>query len=295
MGNLLDSLQAGHLVGMVVDFIPDLLAALLVLIAFWIFLKVTTPTLKAVLKRADFQEGLIHWLVDNIYRIAVLLLGVIMAVNQLGINIGAALAGLGVAGVAVGFAAQDSIANTIAGFLIFWDKPFQVGDFITTQDRYGEVAHITMRTTRIRTNDNTYVILPNRQIIEDVLTNHSMYGETRVRVPVGIAYKEDISAAREAVLEAAVSVDGVLEEPAPDVVVTELGDSSVGLDVRVWISEASKERSTFFRVLEVSKRVLDDAGIEIPFPHLQLFVDDIKEPVWKRAQQLAAIGAGPAE
>lgn len=295
MGNLLDSLQAEHIVRMVVDFVPDLLAALLVLVVFWIFLKVTSPTLKAVLKRADFQEGLIHWMVDNIYRIAVLLLGVVMAVNQLGIDIGAALAGLGVAGVAVGFAAQDSIANMIAGFLIFWDKPFQVGDFITTQDRYGEVAHITMRTTRIRTNDNVYVVLPNRQIIEDVLTNHSMYGETRVRVPVGIAYKEDISAAREAALDAASTVEGVLEEPAPDVVVTELGDSSVGLDVRVWISDASKERSTFFRVLEASKLALDDAGIEIPFPHLQLFVDDIKEPVWRRAQQLAAIGTGPSE
>ncbi|MFO7769575.1 MAG: mechanosensitive ion channel family protein [bacterium] len=295
MGRLLDTLDPERIMGMLLDFVPGIVAALLVLAAFWIFLKVTRPTLRTVLKRADFDEGLIRWLVDNVYHIAITLVAVVMAVSQLGIDMGAALAGLGVAGVAVGFAAQDSIANTIAGFLIFWDKPFQVGDFLTTQDRYGKVARITMRTTRIRTNDNTYVILPNRQIIEDMLVNHSIYGEIRIRVPVGIAYKEDIPAAREAALEAAASVGEVLEDPAPDVVVTSLGDSSVNLDVRVWISSASRERAVFFRVLEACKLALDEAGIEIPFPHLQLFLDEVKEPVWKRAEAVAAAGVPPRE
>lgn len=94
-----------------------------------------------------------------------------MAASQLGVNIGAALAGLGVVGIAVGFAAQETIANMIAGFLIFWDRPFKVGDFITTEEKYGEVREITMRTTRIRTMENTYVVIPNKQIIGDTLVN----------------------------------------------------------------------------------------------------------------------------
>ncbi|HTK55371.1 MAG TPA: mechanosensitive ion channel domain-containing protein [Gemmatimonadales bacterium] len=137
----------------------------------------------------------------------------VMAASQLGINVGAALAGIGVVGIAMGFAAQETIANMIAGFLIFWDRPFKVGDFITTEEQYGEVREITMRTTRIRTMENTYVVIPNKQIIGDMLVNHSLYGEVRVNVPVGIAYREKIAEARRVLLPAARGVAGVLGDP----------------------------------------------------------------------------------
>lgn len=88
---------------------------------------------------------------------------------------------------------SETVANTIAGFLIFWDRPFKIGDYITTQSLYGEVREITLRTTRIRTNDNTFVVIPNKQVIGDTLVNHSMYGATRVVVEIGIAYKEKIA------------------------------------------------------------------------------------------------------
>jgi small conductance mechanosensitive channel len=174
----------------------------------------------------------------------------------------------------------------IAGFLIFWDRPFKVGDFITTLDKYGEVREITMRTTRIRTMANTYVVIPNKQIIGDMLINHSLYGEVRVNVPVGIAYKERIADARRTLLPAAAGVPGVLRAPPPEVVPVELGDSSVNLEVRVWIDDPAQERRVFAEVLEASKVALDDAGIQIPFPHLQLFVDDVSDRVWAGAARL---------
>jgi small conductance mechanosensitive channel len=274
--NSLALLDPQRFVDMGIDFAPRVVAALVVLLAFWIIFKISQPPFRRMLKRAEFAAALIGLLVDNLYKFALLGLGLVMAASQLGINIGAALAGLGVAGIAIGFAAQDSVANTIAGFLIFWDKPFQVGQFVTTQGEYGEVTSITMRTTRIRTPNNTYLVVPNRKIIEDVMINHSMYGHTRVDVPIGIAYKESIDQAREALLAAAKEDALVLRDPEPVVLVTELGGSSVNLEVRVWIDDATHERPVFVSVLEAAKKALDRAGIEIPYPHLQLFVDDIR-------------------
>ena len=113
-----------------------------------------------------------------------------------------------------------------------------------------------------------------------------MYGQTRVNIPVGIAYKEKISEARNALLAAAASIDGVAKDPAPDVVAAGLGDSSVNLILRVWIDDAKDERRVFFRTMEAAKVALDEAGIEIPFPHLQLFFEDVRKPVWDGAAAL---------
>jgi small conductance mechanosensitive channel len=270
-----------------VEFAPRLVAALLVLFIFWIILRITKPPLRAMLRRAEFAEALVVLLIDNVYKVVLMGFGVIMAASQLGINIGAALAGLGVAGLAVGFAAQESVANTIAGFLIFWDKPFQVGQFVTTQGEYGNVTDITMRTTRIRTPRNTFLVIPNRKIIEDVLVNHSMYGHTRVDIPVGIAYKENIDEARRVLMAVGHADSEVVDDPHPEVVVTELGGSSVNLEIRVWIHDAQVERPTFVRVLEAAKKALDDAGIKIPYPHLQLFFEDIRKPAVEQMQLIA--------
>lgn len=271
-----------------VSYIPSVIAAIIILSVFVIFFRLTRPTLQKMLRRAGFQDVLIHLLINNVYRVVLILFGIVMAADQLGINVGAALAGLGVAGIAVGFAAQDSLANTIAGFMIFWDKPFEVGDWVTVSNQYGSISNITMRTTRIRTNNNTYVVIPNKHIIDEVLINHSKHGETRLQIPIGIAYKESIPEARKVILEAVSGVAGVAEDPSADVVVTQLDNSSVNLDVRVWIHRASDEQPVFFRVMEASKLALDEAGIQIPYPHLQLFVDDVQKRVWDDLREVTA-------
>jgi len=264
-------------------FLPRFAAALLVLAGFWVLLRVTQPALRAALHRAQFVDGLIRLLIDGLFRGVIFVLGVAMAMSQLGINITALLAGVGVAGIALGFAAQETVANMIAGFLIFWDRPFKIGDYITTEDQYGEVKEITLRTTRIRTLDNTYVVIPNKQIIGDTLVNHSMYGETRVVVKIGIAYKERIAEARAVILEAIKGVTGAMTDPAPDVVARSLGDSSVNLEVRVWVDDPALERPVGARLVEACKVALDKAGIEIPFPHQQLFIENIDDRVWEKA------------
>jgi small-conductance mechanosensitive channel len=153
------------------------------------------------------------------------------------------------------------------------------------------VQEITLRTTRIRTNNNTYVVIPNKRIIDEVLVNHSKHGATRIDVPIGIAYKESIPRAREVILEAVRGIEHVIENPAPDVVVVGLGASSVDLEARVWINEAAEEQPVSRRAVEVAKLALDKAGIEIPYPHLQLFVENVEDRVWQSASRLPALVA----
>lgn len=268
-----------ELVTQAIEFTPKLFAAFAVLLAAWIIYRVTRKVFRLALDRVEFEPALVDLLIDNIYRYTVYIIALIMSLDQLGLDVTTALAGVGVAGIAVGFAAQDAVGNVIAGILIFWDKPFKVGDWIETEDEYGEVTDITLRTTRIRTPRNTYVVIPNKRIIDEVLENFTKHGDLRVDVPVGIAYKEDIKKARKVLLDVLDQVDSVLEDPAPDVVVGALGGSSVDLKVRVWIANAKEQRSTYFSVTEAAKEALDTAGIEIPFPHLQLHVDQIDDSI----------------
>jgi len=292
MDRIQEMIDVKELMTTFVAFVPRFGAALLVLVTFWLIYRVSRPALRAVLQKADFHEALIQLMVDNLYRYAVMIVGLVMAADQLGINVGAALAGLGVAGLALGFAAQDSVANVISGIMIFWDKPFVVGDWIRTEGNYGRVAEITLRSTRMRTNRNTYVVIPNKTVIDAVLENYSKHGELRIDVPVGIAYKEDIRRAREVLLEAVRALPDVLARPQPDVVVESLGDSSVNLLVRAWIETAEGLQRGTFAVVETSKLALDVAGIQIPFPHLQLFVDDVEERVIKKVVQLRPLAGG---
>lgn len=286
MDGLTEFLNLEQIFTNVVAFVPRIFVAVLVLAAFWALFRTTSRPLRALLQRTGVDPVLATMVVDKVYRIGVFLFGLVMAASQVGINVTAALAGLGVAGLAIGFAAQDLLSNIVAGFTIFMDKPFLIGDFIRVQEHYGRVTNITVRSTRIRTNRNTYVVIPNKRVIDDAVINHSKHGETRVDVPVGIAYKESIPEARRALLEAVGRLDDVMGDPAPSIVVQELGGSSVNLLVRVWISDASRELPVFYAVMEASKLALDAAGIQIPYPHLQLFWDDVEDRV---VQKIAAV------
>ena len=288
MNTLFQFLDVQSLVTRVFEYLPRVAAAALVLAAFWFGFRVVRRPLEAAFNRINIHEALRDLLIDKVCRYAVMLVGVVMAADQLGISVGAAIAGLGVAGIALGFAAQDSVANVIAGILIFWDKPFEVGDWVETESQYGKVAEITLRSTRIRTTRNTFVVIPNKRIIDATLENYSKHGAMRVDIPIGIAYREKTAEARRVLLEAIEPMNGLCSEPPPDVVVTALGDSSVNLAVRVWIESGEYRRPIFSSILESSKVALDRAGIQIPFPHLQLFVDNVEDRVWKGLSTVVA-------
>jgi len=264
-----------------IAWLPNLFAATLIFSGLLFLHRLASRPVKLLLDQIGLDRAFAALLM-SLFRAAILISATVMAAGQLGFNVGAAMAGIGVAGLTIGFAAKDSLSNVIAGFLIVWDKPFVSGDWITMAGESGCVSEITMRTTRIRTRENTYVVIPNQTVINEILVNHSKNGSTRLNVSIGIAYKENIPAAREVLLRAVATVGGISPQPPPDVVVESLGDSSVNLHVRVWVEDAENAQVLEPIVLEACKLALDEAGIEIPFPHLQFFLDNVDDGVWKK-------------
>lgn len=282
-----DRLNVELLLTQFVAWLPSFFAAALIVLFFWLLFRLTRSALHHILLRTGFEPAFIRMVV-NVYRFTLIAFGVVMAASQLGINVGAALAGLGVVGLTIGFAAKDSLSNIMAGFLIFWDKPFHVEQWVTVGDHYGKVAEITMRTTRVQTRDNKWVIIPNSTVIDQILVNHSTNGATRLPVPVGIGYAEDISRARAVILQAVEKVPYSLKSPEPSVVVHDLGPSSVNLLAMVWIEDARDEKPAFFALLEAVKVALDAAHIEMPTEQIGLTVRDIESRVWETAAEKLA-------
>jgi small conductance mechanosensitive channel len=283
-----DRLNVDQLVTQFVAWLPSLVAAIVIILFFWVLFRVTRSALRHLLARTGFEPAFIG-MMENVYRFALVAFGVVMAASQLGINVGAALAGLGVVGLTIGFAAKDSLSNIMAGFLIFWDKPFHVGEWVTLGQHYGKVAEITMRTTRVQTRDNKWIVIPNATVIDEIMINHSTNGETRLQIPVGIGYAQDIAKARAVILDAMRRVDRVMASPEPKVVVNDLGASTVDLLVFVWIENAEDEKPVFFAVTEAVKVALDAAQIPIPSPQLDVSLVAVAPRVIESATRLVRV------
>ena len=232
--------------------------------------------LRPVFERSRLEEDARH-LLESLAKFTILGFGVILALDQLGFNVTSLIAGLGVAGLALGFAAKDTLANFIAGVTILWDRPFRVGDRVEADGEFGQVKTITLRSTRIHTNDNRVVIIPNQSIMNSKIVNHTMQASLRTVVAFGIAYEADIARAREVVLELIRGDDRVRERPAPEVVVTELAASSVNMALRFWLKNPHQEVPLELEYLERVKLALDAAGIRIPYPQMSLWVERLPD------------------
>lgn len=256
--------------------IENLLPAVLIAIAFWVVLRVVTGVLTRALGRTRRADAGVQQLIVRFARVVIISIAGIVVLDELGVAVAPFVAGLGIAGIAIGFAAQDTVQNLIAGVTIILDRPFQVGDNIELHDTFGTVEEITLRTTRVRTLDNQMAILPNANVITEKIINHSMLRALRVVIPFGIAYKESPQAAREAVLAITEGDERLHPDYPPAAVVTDLGDSSVNMALRIHLKDALLEVPVRLEYQEKVFEALRAAGIEIPFPHLQLFIDEAK-------------------
>ncbi len=205
--------------------------------------------------------------------------GVILALDAMGFNIMPFVAGAGVAGIAIGFAAKDTLSNLIAGVLLIIDRPFEVGDRIEVWTApknaatWGDVIHIGLRATKIRTTDNIVIIIPNNEIMKrDIINYTTVTKEIRVRIPIGVAYDADIKKAKELIIKTALELDWVMQEPAPKVVVRNFGDSAVDLQARIWISRPRRRMDTISHVTDRVKEVFQEEGIEIPYPKRDIYI-----------------------
>lgn len=180
-------------------------------------------------------------------------------------------------GIAVGFAAQSTLSNFIAGITLLIERPFRIGDWVNINGQDGKVVKIALRTTWLRTRDNIFAMIPNDSVASSDIINFSAEGITRLNLSVGIAYKESVVKAREVILPVLLAHKEVLQKEslAPRVMVDSLSASSVDLKIQVWITpdNLDVQPRIIAELRERVKQALDDAGIEIPFPHLQLFID----------------------
>jgi small-conductance mechanosensitive channel len=224
-------------------------------------------------KTATKVDDILFDLLNKFAGAIVYVTAAIMALDLLGINVMPFIAGAGVAGVAIGFAAKDTLSNLIAGVLLIVDRPFEIGDRIEVWSApkgsatWGDVIDIGLRATKIRTTDNIVIVIPNNKIMTRDIINYTLIsGRIRVRINVGVAYDADVQKARDILVELAKTVAWVAEVPPPKVVVRNFGDFSVDLQLRVWIDDARKRMSTVSAITDKIKTAFDDAGIEIPFP-----------------------------
>ena len=254
--------------------LANVLEAAIYFFVLFIIYRVIDQFIQRVLGHTGNVDAGVQGLLLKSYRVVALTFIGAMVLSALGVNITALVAGLSIVGIAVGFAARDSMENFIAGVTILIDKPFKVGDYIVVEDLYGQVDEITLRSTRVRSVRNEVMVLPNTQMITTQVVNHTKQNTLRVDIDFGIAYKEFPQEAREVVLATLEGDDRILSTPDPTVVVTEMADSSVNMSMRFYIRDPSKEVPIRWEYVEKVREALREADIEIPFPHQQLFLDE---------------------
>lgn len=218
-------------------------------------------------------------MINKAIRFVVIGLGVVLALAELGTNITPLLTGAGVMGLALSLAAKDTLSNVIAGVLLVIDRPFQVGDRIelwtapNETGSWGDVIEIGLRATKIRNPDNLVVVVPNSQLMQRDIVNYTMTGQDiRLRIPFSVAYESDIERAKSLLVDIALNVEGVKDDPAPIVIARGFGPSEVRLELRVWILEARARRRIADEISERALPAFEEAGLEIPYPKRELYI-----------------------
>ncbi len=234
--------------------------------------KLTSTTLAGLSRLADrvtWLEARTLPLFDNLSKIIVFGLGIYFFLVTWDLDLSAWLASAGIMGIAVGFAAKDSLANLFGGLFVIMDAPYKIGDFINldTGER-GRVIKIGLRSTRLLTRDDVEITLPNAHIANAKVVNESggPYEKTRVAIAVGVAYGSDVDRVREVLMEAALSVEFVVHDPAPRVRFVEMGDSALIFRIQGWIDEPAQRGICVDGLNTAIYKALGQAGIEIPFP-----------------------------
>jgi len=231
--------------------------------------------LHKVMQRQEVDKTL-ETFVCNLVRMVLLVVVVIAAIGQIGIETTSFIAIFGAAGLAVGLALQGSLSNFAAGVLIVLFRPYRVGDFIEAAGISGSVEQVQILTTVLKTGDNKQVIVPNGQIMDSIITNYSANDTRRVDMVVGVSYDDDLDKVRDTIKELIAAEDRILDEPACTIAVSALADSSVNFVVRPWV-KTPDYWGVMFDLTEAIKKRFDKDGITFPFPQQDVHVHTVKD------------------
>ncbi len=285
MQELIESSRGIDWIGLATLWGLRLAAALaIVLVGLWLARRLSN-TARRVLERARVEAILANFF-GNLAHAVILVLVLVTALDAIGVPPTSLLAVMGAAGLAVGLAMKDSLSNIAAGVMLIVLRPFRTGDVVDIAGITGVVEQVRLFQTQLRSFQNHEITLPNSQITASPIINFTAKAQRRVDIPVGVDYGNDIRGARAVLLGFANAHSSVLAEPAPDVIVDGLADSSVNLVLRAWVNtpDFAQTRSD---LLEAVHRGLPEAGYSIPFPQtdMHLYLSEAAAKLLQRDTQ----------
>lgn len=255
-----------------IRFIPSLVFSLVLFVASLAVAGVFSRTVRGTMKRRQADPEL-TLLAGQVTRWGTVILGCIVALQQVNFDVTAFLAGMGILGFTIGFAIQDVSKNFVAGTLLLLQQPFEIGDAIEVGDFSGTVVTIDLRATELRTFDGVNVLIPNADVFTSPIVNYSRTNRRRIDLAAGVAYDSDLELVCETAAEAIAAISGVLQDPAPDVVFENLGPSTVDFRVYYWVDT---EQIGFLAAKDAGvkaiKTTFEEAGIDMPYPTQTVYV-----------------------
>ena len=249
----------------------QIIMALLIFVIGKMVVGLVSNAMNKVMQKAKLDPILISFL-TGILRNVLLLLVIVFALSQLGLDTTSLVALLGAAGLAVGLALKDSLSHFAAGVMLILFRPFKVGDFVEVDGVMGSVEQITILSTRLKSGDNKVITVPNANVFGNTMTNFSEQPTRRIDFVFGIGYGSDLLKAKSILEEMVANHDLILKDPAPRVAVHELADSSVNFICRPWVNSADYW-PVYWDMMEKVKLRFDEEGIEIPFPQVSVHME----------------------
>jgi len=249
------------------------IAFVVAILIYWVGSKAAKFVSKMIGKmmaKRDLDTIVVSFIQNIVYGLLMVVV-IIAALGQIGIQTASFIAVIGAAGLAVGLALQGSLSNFASGVLIIAFRPFKAGDFIEAGGVAGIVEEIKLFSTFIRSGDNKQIIIPNSSVVGSAITNYSTKPTRRIDLVIGVSYDADIKLAKKVLTEIVEAHENVLKEPAPVVAVAELADNSVNFVVRPWVNSADYW-PTHFDLLETIKIRLDEEKIGIPYPQMDVHI-----------------------
>ena len=257
--------RLGPLLG---KYLMNMVVGGMVLLLFWIFWRIIRSwVLPRWNTRLDKTSAAF---VETVLKACILTVAVLVALGAAGIRTTALLASLGVFGLTIGFAARDMLSNIISGILIFLDRPFTIDDLVEIEGRYGRVQRISLRSTRIITNDGKMLAVPNTEIMTKTVISYTNFPHLRLDIGFTVGLNEDIDQVRDILLSMIASQPQFLNTPPPQVVVTSLNDYNNALELRVWLDDERDNGQQRLNLRELVFKELTKAQIEMPFETIQI-------------------------
>ena len=243
----------------------DIIFFLLVLIIGLVLVRIVTGSIKKRLIKMKAGELLADF-TGRILRIVLNVFVIAIAIGFLGVDVGAALISLSVVmGFVLGFALGDTLGNFAAGFMIAITKPFKVGDYVDIAGQSGSIVSVGISITELDTLDNKHVIIPNKAVWGGAVVNYTHHDTRRVDMTTGVSYNDDLNLALKTTMDIVTAHPKVLKDPAPQIEISEMGDSSVNIVIRPW-SKTADYWDVFFDLQKSLKEGYDKAGLSIPYP-----------------------------